>query len=44
MDEPTKLTEIEAKGGSKTKANYAVLIISLVIIVLAFGTVYAIYG
>ncbi len=42
--EPEKLTETEARAGSKTKANNVVLIVSLVAVVVAFVVVYAIYG
>ena len=44
MTEPEKLTETEAKGGSKTKANNVVLIVSLVAVVIAFAVVFLIYG
>ena len=43
-DQPEKLTETEAKAGSKTKANNVVLVVSLVAVVIAFAVVYLIYG
>ena len=43
-DQPEKLTETEAKAGSKTKANNVVLIVSLVAVIIAFAVVYLIYG
>ena len=43
-DQPQKLTETEAKAGSKTKANNVVLVVSLVAVVIAFAVVYLIYG
>ncbi len=43
-DEPDKLTETEAKAGSKTKANNVVLIVSLVAVVVAFAVVFLIYA
>ncbi len=42
-DEPEKLTEVEAKAGSKTKANSTVMIVSLVAVIIAFAVVYLIY-
>lgn len=36
-NEPEKLTETEAKGGSKTLANRNILIISVVLIVVVFA-------
>ncbi len=35
-EEPEKLTETEAKGGSKTKANATVMIVSIVAVVVIF--------
>ncbi len=43
-DEPNKLSETEAKAGSKTKANQVVLIVSTVAIIIAFVVVYLIYA
>ena len=43
-EQPEKLTETEAKAGSKTKANNVVLIVSLVVIVIAFAVVFLIYA
>lgn len=42
--EPIKLTETEAKGGSKTRVNRTVLFISLAIVILAFVIIFIIYG
>ncbi len=43
MEKPTKLTETEAKGGSKTAANRNVMIVSLVVVVVAFVALLLIY-
>ncbi len=43
-ERPDKLTETEAKAGSKTKANNVVLIVSLVAVVIAFAVVFIIYA
>ncbi len=43
-ERPEKLTETEAKGGSKTLANRNVLIISVVIVVIIFVGIYAYFA
>ena len=42
--DPEKLTETEAKAGSKTLANRNVMLISLVIVIIAFVGVYAYFA
>jgi len=42
--EPEKLTETEAKAGSKTLANRNVLIISVIIVVILFAGVFAYFA
>ena len=44
MTEPEKLTETEAKGGSKTLANRNVMIISIVFVVVALVGVFAYFA
>jgi len=41
---PEKLTETEAKAGSKTLANRNVLIISVIIVVILFAGVFAYFA
>ncbi len=43
-DQPEKLTETEAKAGSKTLANRNVMLISIVIVVIAFVGIYAYFA
>jgi hypothetical protein len=43
-EHPEKLTETEARGGSKTLANRNVMIISVVILVILFVGVYAYFA
>ena len=43
-DQPEKLTETEAKAGSKTLANRNVLIISLVVVIVLFIGAYAYFA
>ncbi len=42
--EPERLTETEAKAGSKTKANNVVLIVSTLAVIIAFVIIYLIYA
>ena len=42
--EPAKLTETEAKAGSKTLANRNVMIISVVAVVVLFAGVFAYFA
>lgn len=43
-ERPEKLTETEAKAGLKTLANRNVLIISLIVVVIAFIGVFAYFA
>ena len=43
-EKPDKLTETEAKAGSKTLANRNIMLISLAIVVIAFVGVYAYFA
>ncbi len=43
-DEPEKLTETEAKGGSRTLANRNVMLISIAIVVIAFVGIFAYFA
>ena len=42
-DQPEELSKTEARAGSRTKANRNVMIISLVIVVIAFVAVFLMY-
>lgn len=42
-DQPEELSKTEARAGSKTRSNRNVMIVSLVVIVIAFGALLLIY-